>query len=874
MQIGPYEILSRLGEGGMGEVYRARDPRLGRDVAIKLLHVEALTSPDRLARFESEARAASALNHPSILTIHDIGESEGRPYLVSELIDGETLRALIDRGPVPVKRLLEIGVQVADGLAAAHSAGITHRDLKPENIMLTKDGRVKILDFGLAKLSNPNDDVTRTDLTGTRPGTVMGTISYMSPEQARGEVVDYRSDQFSLGLILHELTSGKRTFQRASPVETMTAIIREEAPPLDTSLPAPLRWTIERLLAKEPGERFTSTKDLYRDLRTLRERLSEASSGSPAAVVAPVRSRMALRLVLTGITFLAAATLLTLWLMPSSRPDLFNYHFVPVSREEPTEAYPQWSPDGKSIAYTVTIHGIGQIFTRAIGAEAPAQITKAAQSCTYPFWSPDGSRIYYRSDAGIRAVAASGGATQLVLKDAGAATIHPDGKTFAFTRGGRLFIGTAEEPKEYANAAFPSNATVTSLQFSPDGMQLAAFTSIPGSLGRWALWLISYPSGTPRKVEPGVSPTGLKNFSWYPDNRRVLYTQVDPNDNTRLIALDTKSGRQRIVFTSPMYLSVPSISPDGKRIAVGGGLLEWDLVEIAVADAAMHPMLTRGGVSYFPDWSPSGTHYLLVTNTQGASEIEDRSPKEGFTRRLISLSTPGLGPGMEWFSQPRWAPDGERFAFSSTGPTGHKLWVANVAGSSPVAVDPAADQTESPAWSPDGQWVVYVKNAGDKMQLVKKQPGSPAAAVVLTKAEPVDRLYITLHWSPAGDWILYPGAQGLYLVAPDDSASRNLTRRNFGVYGFSRDGKSVFGILHNTGGDGQEWQLYSIDVASGAEKMLGALEFPPTVNAVAGFTMHPEGNRFATSISKVPYDIWMLEGADDRKSWVDRLLRR
>ncbi|HEX3878785.1 MAG TPA: serine/threonine-protein kinase, partial [Bryobacteraceae bacterium] len=256
-KLGPYEIVAPLGAGGMGEVYRARDPRLGREVALKILPPAFANDPSRQARFEQEARAAAALNHPNIVGVFDIGAADGSFYIVSELVSGETLAALIEQGPVPTKRLLDIASQIADGISAAHAARITHRDLKPANIMIASDGRAKILDFGLARQSSApaaSPDATAT-IHQTSVGMIVGTVNYMSPEQARGREVDYRSDQFSFGLILYEMASGKRAFERPESVQVMSAILTEEPPPLDSKIPAPLRWTIERCLAKEPRDR-------------------------------------------------------------------------------------------------------------------------------------------------------------------------------------------------------------------------------------------------------------------------------------------------------------------------------------------------------------------------------------------------------------------------------------------------------------------------------------------------------------------------------------------------------------------------------------------------------------------------------------------
>jgi Serine/threonine protein kinase len=282
----------------MGEVYRARDGRLGREVALKVLPEEVSLDTDRLARFEQEARSASALNQPNIITIYEIGRSGSTSYIAMELVDGRTLRELSVSDPLPVRRAIGIGAQVAAGLAKAHAAGIVHRDLKPENVMVSRDGFVKILDFGLAKLTEPESG----GLSGmptlarpeTHPGTVMGTVGYMSPEQASGQPLDFRSDQFSFGAILYEVTTGQKAFSRKTAAETMSAIIRDEPEPfgkLCPQAPLPLRWIIERCMAKDPEERYASTRDLARDLESVRDHISEISSGAEGLLAVPVRSK-------------------------------------------------------------------------------------------------------------------------------------------------------------------------------------------------------------------------------------------------------------------------------------------------------------------------------------------------------------------------------------------------------------------------------------------------------------------------------------------------------------------------------------------------------------------------------------------------------
>ena len=349
-----YEVLEKLGSGGMGDVYRARDRNLGRDVAVKFLPPRLSADPGRLARFEQEARAASALNHPNIVTIHEVGRLEGGgPYIVMELIRGQTLRSLLDAGrPLVTRRALELAAQAAEGLAKAHAAGIVHRDLKPENLMVSDDGFLKILDFGLVKLTAPmtgssGDQTldrleraeTQTDLSWATPdtdaGTLLGTAGYMSPEQARGQPVDFRADQFACGAILYEVATGKRAFHRDNAVLTLAAIIESEPEPIVTlnpGCPAPFRWIIERCLKKDPEDRYASTLDLARELRTVCNRLEEASTGSsgPSPRTPPVGARLGPWTAALGAVIAAAALLAG----PLRDPIRDWLHLWPVPREK------------------------------------------------------------------------------------------------------------------------------------------------------------------------------------------------------------------------------------------------------------------------------------------------------------------------------------------------------------------------------------------------------------------------------------------------------------------------------------------------------------------------------------------------------------
>jgi serine/threonine protein kinase len=378
-KLGPYEVLSRLGAGGMGEVYRARDPKLNRELAIKLLPITLSTDKGFLARFQAEARAASALNHPNIITIHDLGEVDGHSYILMELVDGKTVRELVDGGALPLKKTLQLAAQAAEGLAAAHARGIVHRDLKPENLMVTKDGVLKILDFGLAKTEtfggSAEDQTVSAGITGTEPGTVLGTVGYMSPEQASGQPVDFRGDQFSLGTILYEMITGKRAWRRKTPAESLVAIIREEAQPIAAAAPdtpTALRWIVERCLAKDPEDRYAATKDLARDLRALSEHFSDLASGSAVGVRAPAAAKT--RLGPPALALAAAALLLgagaTWFLRPKPAPwSPPSPHYLTYSGRD---SDPAVSPDGKVLAFTSERSGRKRIWLKQLsdGSEA------------------------------------------------------------------------------------------------------------------------------------------------------------------------------------------------------------------------------------------------------------------------------------------------------------------------------------------------------------------------------------------------------------------------------------------------------------------------------------------------------------------------
>jgi len=421
--LGPYEIAGALGAGGMGEVYRAHDSRLGRDVALKILPPAVAGDPVRRARFEIEARAVAALNHPNIVALYDVGDG----YMVNELVDGHSLR-----GAKPgLRKALEIATQIAEGLAAAHAAGITHRDLKPENILLTREGRVKILDFGLAKVRVAQASADSETITvQTDPGMVMGTIGYMSPEQVRGETVDHRSDIFNLGLVLHELLAGKRTFHGDTSIETMNAILKQDAPELPKDVPSGVQQIILRCLEKEPGNRFQSAKDLAFALSH-----ALAPSG-PSPAIAERTSRMpGMARAAAALVAIAGAVLAGRLVWQRDRPP--DWSATILTGPEVAVA-PRLSPDGHTLAMIAIVDGQSQValMTPETGNWRVLTHDRTRGLIGRISWSPDGASIYYNRfvdvPLGIYNVPVLGGEERLVLENADAPEALPDGSLLAF----------------------------------------------------------------------------------------------------------------------------------------------------------------------------------------------------------------------------------------------------------------------------------------------------------------------------------------------------------------------------------------------------------------------------------------------------------
>jgi serine/threonine protein kinase/Tol biopolymer transport system component len=756
----------------MGVVYQARDMRLKRSVAIKVLLPDRMTDPERKRRFIQEARAASALNHPNIITIHDIGNEGGIDFIVMEFVAGRTLDQRISRKGMKLNEALKVAVQMADALAKAHSAGIIHRDLKPTNVMVTEDRVVKVLDFGLAKLtevSATGEEGTRTLQSQTEEGMIMGTISYMSPEQAEGKKVDARSDIFSFGSVLYEMLSGQKAFEGETKMSTLAALVKQEPKPLGqlvSTLPHELERIINRCLRKDPERRFQHMDDLKVELGELREEY-RSSMAETSPVVRPTLRTW----VWVGTAVVLAVIGISLWFFrqtttkkPTMAPEV-----VPLTSYAGFERFPNFSPDGNQVVFAW--NGVQQdnddIYLKLIGSQTPMRLTTDLAEDMCPAFSPDGRSIGFmrrsKGHTSFLVIPAIGGPERVVAALPEQEIIpsfswFPDGKTIV-TRG--LTLLSVETGDTRTLTSPPSRLSADfSPAVSPDG-HTVAFSRGSG-LQKSDIYLLDLtedlkPRGEPRRL------TFLKHFNfgptWMPNGREIIFSSgVFWGSGMSLWRVPASGieGPEQLSFTAGGEAFWPAISRSANRLAYEWRVLDSNIWRISLsgpgmADGSPVRLIASTRREEAPQYSPDGKLIAFESGRSGANGIWI-SAADGYSAvELFSRS--GVGSGT-----PRWSPDGQRIAFDSNLEGNFDIYVMRASGGKPTRLTMDSADDVAPSWSRDGRWVYFASERSGRRETWKVLAGGGETLQVTrngggTAFESFDGEYV--YYQKTGDGSLW-----------------------------------------------------------------------------------------------------------------------
>jgi len=766
--IAHYQVLEKLGEGGMGVVYKARDTHLDRFVALKFLPE---VTEERKARFVQEARAASALNHPNIVTIHEMGESQGRHYIAMEYVAGKTLDALIPRKGMRLGAALKIAVQVADALARAHAAGIIHRDLKPGNVMVDEHGLVKVLDFGLAKLTegwgqatlslrgqgglSPSaapveEQPTRTLQPQTGEGAIVGTVAYMSPEQAQGLPVDARSDIFSFGSVLYEMATGRRAFQGDTKISTLAAVINKDPEPLSAEIPRDLERLISHCLRKDPARRFQHLDDV----RTLLEELKEESDSGKLtpAPAAAVRAKRAWPLRIAGVAALLAAASLGIWLLrPKTEAPGAPLRAVPLTSTPGTERYPTLSPDGNQVAYSWGGEkgDNTDIYVKPVGPGTPLRLTTHPGGDVSPAWSPDGRWIAfmrgYRGKLQFILIPPLGGAERVLAEMETRRVLG--GPYLAWTLDGKWLAGPYKEASEESYGLFlfsiesgekrgltapPANVLGdTSPAISGDGRSLAF--SREGSARANDLYVLRLSSaltaeGEPRRLTP--DNPGIGGAAWTADGREIVYSS---RGSLWRVAASGGAKPEPLAFAAENALH-PVVSGPRRRLAYSWGFTDYNVWRLELAGptqaASRAPLIASSRSDTRPQYSPDGTRIAFQSDRSGSQEIWTCHSDGSNCVQVTSRGAAGA-------SSPGWSPDGKHIVFDSRASGQPDLYVVSAEGGQArqLTTHPASDTHGN--WSRDGRWIYFASLRAGEYQVWKMPWGAGTAregeAVQVTK---------------------------------------------------------------------------------------------------------------------------------------------
>ncbi len=809
-EVGRYRIEALIGAGGMGQVYRARDPQIERDVAIKVLPADFAADAERLRRFELEAHASGALNHPNVLTLYDVGTADGRPYLVMELLDGETLRDCISRGAIPAARACEIAAAIARGLAAAHARGIVHRDLKPENVMVTRDGRVKILDFGIAKLRArvPSlDQPTVTTPLRTAADAMLGTAGYMSPEQIRGEPTDERADLFALGAMLFELLTGRRAFDRASRVETLNAILHDDVPALGAAganVPVALDRIVRRCLEKDPDARFQSARDLAFALDSAADM---AAPTSTAAALPPLRRRVRWLALAATALVVSAVVAFAMWrLQPSPAlptrelarfalppPQGLRFAGMPVISPDGTlVVYPAgegptdkqrlfvrrfdqltvtelpgteggsgafFSPDGKSVGFVAD----NRLKTIRVDRAEPPAVVCTAGLFLGGTWTADGSIIFGSIEHGLQRVAADGGTPQpFTTLDSSRSEI--DHHAPRILPGGRALLLTVHQGEsrfriDVLTLATAEQRTIVAdgfdAQYSPTGHLVygsgADLFAVRFDVGR--LIVADAPVKLLDRVNTEPS-NGVGNFALSTAGTLVFLPQPPPARRT--LAWADRSGVTTPIPIEPRAFWTPRLSPDGRQFAVVVDDAGRRNIWIYRFDNATFLPIASEGLNRTPVWSRDGLRLAYLSVRDGVRHLMSQpTDSSAAAESLLTSQSDDLFPGS-------WSADGRSLVFVDRPPTDNtEFRVLQIEGRQVTAVPGVPARSNRPVLSPDGRWLAFGTgvSSGRPAIYVRPFPGpGPSRQFVDAAGQPV--------WSRDGEKIFFRSRRG---AAPGSS---------------------------------------------------------------------------------------------------------
>ena len=847
-KLGPYQIEDLLGAGGMGEVYRAHDNRVGRDVAVKIVPPSIAVDPTALSRFEREARAVAMLSHPNIVALYEFGASDGVTYAVMELLEGESLRSRLGPGALPLRKSVDIAAQIARGLAAAHDKHIAHRDLKPENVFIAADGTVKILDFGLARHTSeplPGSEAA-TVAPITDAGTVMGTVGYMAPEQVRGERSDHRADIFALGCILHEMLTGRRAFDRGTAAETMTAILREEpSPPVSAvgSVPLAVERILSRCLEKRPDERFQSARDLTFAL----ESSLDARSGSDVGAVRPARitrrGQIGAALLALGLAGGTAIGALASRRFQTAAPDRPAPHFRQLTFDRGTIRDARFSPDGRSIVYSAAWNGapLRVFMTRSDSAESVRLSLPDARLLSISRSSEIAISLGHRFEGWIGAgtlarTSVLGSAPRVVAEEVREAEWTPDGIDLAIVRRS----GTLENLEfPIGNVLYRTSGYISDIRFSADG-SLIAFADHP--LFADDAGFVSLIDRAGRRTVLTEPHTSIRGVAWSGDGSEVWYSAIR-NGQSGVFGV-TAAGKQRTVWASPSFVKLYDIAPDGS-VLLGRETAERR-IEALFAGASAPVDVTLRSNSTCQWISPDGTSVALA---------DQATPTYSSYLRRAGSEPVLLGEG-----QP-----------AGVSRDGQWLLALPVSGS-PVLLHPTgAGQTrklpnpdnlvfDSTAWLPDGRHVVMFGQAQGGVsrgyvQNIDSGPPRPFTEEGIRSAR-----WWLLPVSPDGTRVVAVGKDGrqavIRLSDGESTPISGLLDDEF-IVQWLEDGRSVLAAR----GGGQPWRVDRLDLSSGQRAPAFEVRAPDGAGLrLSVLAIARDGRHYVHAYSRLLTDLFLVQG--------------